>query len=134
MNSLRRFFSDGARDADARVSAALAPQPLEPADRYLRDSKIVGAIDRITVMLHDSWRSSVTGQSVSQLAGAFASESRRDQWSAIASIILTAVAVHVVLTMANGPRPGWFWTVIPALAAVFAMLVLAAARGSQSDE
>ena len=134
MNALRRFLSDGARDADARVAAAFAPQPLEPADRYLKHSRIVSTIDRITVMLQQSWQNSVTGQAVSEVAASFASESRQDRWLAIASIVLTAVAVHIALTMANGPRPGWFWMVIPALAALFALLVLAAARGSQSNE
>ena len=134
MKPLRQFVSDGARDADARLAAALAPQPLDRADRYLKASRIVAAIDRLTVMLEQSWLGSMTGQSVSELARSFAAESRRDQRSAIASVVLTAVVVHIVLTMANGPRPGWFWIVIPALAALFAALVLVAARGSQSNQ
>lgn len=134
MKPLRRFVSDGARDADARLAAALSPQPLDRADRYLKASRIVIAIDRLTVMLEQSWLGSMTGQSLSELARSFAAESRRDQWSAIASVVLTAVVVHIVLTMANGPRPGWFWMVIPALAALFAALVLVAARGLQSDQ
>ena len=134
MKPLRRFVSDGARDADARLAAALSPLPLDRADRYLKASRIVIAIDRLTVMLEHSWLGSMTGQSLSELARSFAAESRRDQWSAIASVVLTAVVVHIVLTMANGPRPGWFWMVIPALAALFAALVLVAARGLQSDQ
>ena len=104
------------------------------ADQYLKDSRLVRAIDRATVVLQQSWQNSVTGQHLTGLVGSFATESRRDRWSAIAFIVLTAVAVHVLVTIANSPPPGWFWMVIPALAALFAALVLTAARGSQSTE
>ena len=47
----------------------------------------------------------------------------------VAFVLLTAVIAHVALILIQGPRPGWFWIVIPAMAAAFALLVLA---GSQS--
>ena len=133
MKALRRFLSDGARDADARLAAALTAPPLDPADSYLHTSAIVRAVDRMTVSLQRSWQSSATGQTLAHAANAFAGEPRRDRWSAVGLIVLTAVAVHVFLMIVNAPRPGWFWIVIPALAALFGALVLAAARDRRSS-
>ena len=41
-----------------------------------------------------------------------------------------AVAVHLALTLWQGPIAGWLWLVIPAMAAVFgALFTLAPSRG-----
>jgi hypothetical protein len=44
--------------------------------------------------------------------------------------LLTAVSVHLALTLWQGPIAGWLWLVIPAMAAGFgALFTLAPSRG-----
>jgi len=131
MNALRRFWSAGARDADDRVAAALAPRPFEPADRYLRGSAIVAALDRATVVLERWWRASRTGQSTAVFAATLRGTPPRERWHGIAIVLLVAVTVHVTLMMIQGPRPGWFWLIVPAMAASFGLFLIAGARSQQ---
>jgi hypothetical protein len=125
MNALTRFLSLGMRDADRRVAAALAPPALEPADRALRDSAIVAAVDRATRLLQTWWTSSQAARLLASVGG---DVPWFERYREIGAIVITAVLVHVALTIVQGPRPGWFWMVVPATAAVFALLLLAASR------
>jgi hypothetical protein len=43
-------------------------------------------------------------------------------------VLLIAAITHITLTMIDGPRPGWFWTLLPGLVIAFALLLLAASR------
>jgi hypothetical protein len=128
MNAIARFLSLGMQDADRRLAAALAPPPLDAADRYVKDSAAVRAIDRVTRLLPAWWESSTAGRTLAGARDVFLRSPRSARYREIGSIVLTAAIVHVVLTIAQGPRPGWFWTVIPGMAVVFAMLLLAASR------
>ena len=130
MNGLIRFFSLGMQDADRRVAAALEPQPYDAADRYLRESRLVRAIDRTTRLLSESWSASEAGRISRSAIDAFTREPRLVRYQTAGTVLITAVTVHVVLTLVNGPRPGWFWTLIPAMVAVFAALLLAGSRAS----
>lgn len=133
MNALTRFFVIGMQDADRRVAAALTPPSNDPADRYIRQSAIVRTIDAVTVRLHDAWTASTAGRSARDLVTAFASRDRTARYRTIALIVLVSVLTHVVLTLAQGPRPGWFWLVLPALASAFAVIVLMASRSTHSE-
>ena len=128
MNAFTRFVTLGLRDADRRLAAALAPPPLAETDRYLYDSVVVSAIDRVTVRLHAWWTASEAARRWRQLAEGIASTggTRRDR--SIAIVLLTAIAVHVALTLFQGARPGWFWLVIPSMGAVFALLLAVRSR------
>lgn len=131
MNPLTRFIALGLRDADRRVAAALAPPALEETDRYLRDTVIVSAIDRATERLDAWWTASTAARQLQRVSGTPAGQGWPERSQSIAGIVLTAVAVHVALTVAQGPRPGWFWMVIPTMAAVFASVLLAASRSAR---
>ena len=131
MNALLRFLSLGAADADRRVAAALAPEPLHVVDRYLRASGIVIAIDGATRWLRDTWRSSVASQRVSSVTGALAQVPREVRYRGLGVFLLAASAVHVVMVWLQGPRPGWFWLVIPVLTSLFGLLVIAGSRGER---
>jgi len=133
MNGLKRFWSAGARDADRRLAAVIAPQPFEPADRYLRGSAIVVALDRATVALERWWRASQSGQRAAAFAVALRHMPPRQQQQRIAVVLLSAAAVHVTLTMIQGPRPGWFWLIVPAMAALFGLLVIVGVRSPQQS-
>jgi hypothetical protein len=132
MNAFKKFYSLGAEDADRRVAAALTSAPLEPGDRYLKASEFVTAIDLATIRLRDWWSASQACRMLLAAREAFRRETPAVRSQAIASVLLGAVVVHVTLTLAQGPRPGWFWLVVPALTALFAVLLLAGTRSSQS--
>jgi hypothetical protein len=133
MNALARFISLGMQDADRRVAAALERPPLDPADRYLKTSAVVMAVDRMTRRLSDWWLPSKAGQALSAMQR-FAGEPSAARYQRIAFVLLTAAVVHVAVTLINGPRPGWFWMVIPAMATMFAALLLAGSRSSHSTD
>lgn len=128
MNPLRRFFALGMQDADRRVAAMLRHDPLEAADQYLKESAIVRSVDRVTLLWRAWWNDSETRRVVASVIDAFARSSRSERYREAGAVIVTAVVVHVMLTILHGPRPGWFWMVIPGMAAIFALLLLAAAR------
>ena len=132
MSSIARFISLGLQDADRRLAKALAARPLEPADRYLATSVLVIAIDRVTRRLQDGWLASGASRAFLQGREHLSRMPRFSRYQSVASILLIAVGAHATLTLLNGPRPGWFWTVIPAMAAAFAALLLAGSRSRHS--
>ena len=134
MKDVTRFFTLGMQDADRRVAAALEPRPYHAADRYLETSRLVRGIDRGTRLLSDWWSGSEAGRIARSATGAFFSEPRSVRDRAVGAVLITAVTVHVVLTLVNGPRPGWFWTLIPAMVAMFAVLLLAGSRSSSATD
>lgn len=131
MNAFTRFLSLGLRDADRRVGAALMPPPLQETDRYLRESRMVTAIDRVTVRLRDWLMASESGRLSRSLVESLRGSGQVERNQSIAVIVLSAVSVHVLLTLVQGPRAGWFWLVIPSLAAVFALLLAASSRNER---
>jgi ATP/ADP translocase len=128
MNALTRFFSLGLQDADRRVAAALTPRPLGPVDRYLRGSAIVTAVDRATEMIDTWWRASVSGRIVNSWIERVSREAYPARYRAIASMLVIAVVVNTILNLMQGPRPGWFWMVVPAMTISFAALLFAGSR------
>jgi len=51
-----------------------------------------------------------------------------ERYFAIGLMLIVAVSVHVVASVMRGDRPGWAGWIIPALTAVFAVVVLIASR------
>lgn len=131
MNALKRFIVLGAQDADRRVAALLARPSLDAADRYVQRSGIVTAIDRAMLRASAWWSSSETRRWMIDTRESFAYAPVAERYRAIGVMLLTAAIVHVVFTVAQGPRPGLFWMIIPGMAAAFALLVLIASRASQ---
>ena len=131
MNQFMRFLSAGMTDADRRVADALASPPLRDTDRYLRGSALVRLADRITTTLHDAWMASTARQVVDMIAGAVTERDSIERYQSIGSVLLTAVGVHLALTIAQGPRQGWFWMVVPGIVAAFAAVLLTASRAGR---
>jgi hypothetical protein len=127
VSAFNRFVSLGLRDADRRVADALTPGALEPIDRYLRSSIIVTAIDRATDRLSAWWMASSVFNRLSMLRATRSDDAALGH-RAIALMLLIAVGVNAALTLLNGPRPGWFWMIIPAMALTFAALLFAGSR------
>lgn len=123
MNALVRFFSLGMQDADRRLAAALTPRSSRQVDQYLRAAALVSAMDRLTLRLQEWWMASDVRRRAELAVEAFGDRWPR-RYQSIAVAILAAVSVHVLLTVANGPRPGWFWLVLPAMAMTFGVLLL----------
>lgn len=132
MNAFARFVRLGNEDADRRVAAMLSPDDLHGTDRYLKQSRVVSAIDRMTRLPQAWWMSSASGRFVTAMSETFRQSPLNERLGSIGVVVLTAVAAHVALTVVNGARPGWFWLIIPALAALFAALLLAAGRDHRS--
>lgn len=130
MNALQNFYRSGAAAADHRVADALAPPSLEAADRYLKSSAIVTAIDRATLRLQQWWLASEAWRWCASITDAWQIEPMSRRRQAVAMIVLMAVVVHVMLTLLQGAHYGWFWMIIPALAALYAVVVLAGLRAS----
>jgi hypothetical protein len=128
MNSLKRFYLSGAELADRRVAAVLARPSLDAADQYLKSSVVVTALDRMTIHLQDWWLASEAKQLASTIGGRLEREPAALRRQRLASILLIAVSVYLGLTLLQGAHSGWFWMIIPALAAVFAAVLLAASR------
>jgi hypothetical protein len=134
MSDLARFYKVGVEDADRRVAAALAPVATGAADRYLKTSRVVMAIDRATLRLRDWWHASSAGQALAIAHHGFLQQPSVVRHQAVAQVLLIAVVTHLALMLIQGPRPGWFWIVIPAMAAAFAALLLAGSQSAKSAE
>lgn len=130
MNALARFLSFGLKDIDSRVAATLTPPMLDDADRYLRDSAIVRTIDRFTIGLQDAWTDSRSGRLSKTLSGELTGQDWATRYQAIGVVVMVAVVTHILLTLVQGARPGWFWLVIPSMAGLFALFVLIASSRS----
>lgn len=128
MNALTRFFAIGFAEADARWQAVMGPRSFEGVDGYLSASRIVRMFDAATQRLRDWSRASQTGTLLRTWYGQWQEQGWASTYRSIAIGILAAVTIHVVLTVATGPRPGWYWTIIPGLAAVLAVVVLSGSR------
>ena len=130
MNALKRFYLFGAEEADRRVANVLQRPELGATDRYLKDSAFVSAIDRITLRLQSWWLASEANRLLSLFRLRLSGEPLAVQRQAVALTILIAVTVHVGLTLLQGAHAGWLWMILPAMAALFAMLLLAGSRAS----
>lgn len=128
MNALVRFFILGAADADARVARALAPRRLDQADRYLRESRAGQFLDRATLLAESLWHTSASGRAATEMIRDWRGRDWPARHGPLGVMLLIAAATHMLLTLAQGLRPGWYWAVIPALAVLFGVLLLAASR------
>ena len=125
MRVLSRLWSLGAQDADRRMAAALAPRPLTAIDRYLHESALVAAIDRVTERLAAWWTSSTTAAAATMIIDTIAHDPWRETYRNLASVLLIAVVVHISLMLLQGTGPGWMWAVIPVMAAAYAAVLFA---------
>ena len=128
MSAFTRFFSLGLADADARWARLLRPRSYAAADRYLASSRVVRGIDRATQLMRDWSQASVAWQVYRRFRAGWAQESWSAKSDTLATLLLTAVIVHVGLTSLNGPRPGWFWLIVPGLVALLSVLIIAGTR------
>ena len=134
MNALARFITFGARDADRRLAAILAARAVAVADRYLMSSVVVRSFDRFTRVLWSSMSNSTTGGAVFAAHHAWGNAGWPERYRTIGLVLIVAVGVHVAATVMQGPRPGWFWLIIPTLTFAFAFLLLMASRSPHSPK
>jgi hypothetical protein len=134
MNALARFITFGARDADRRIAAFFAARPVAVADRYLVSSVVVRSCDRFTRLLWSSMLNSTTGGLVVAANKAWGRAGWRERYRTIGLVLIVAVGVHVAATVMQGPRPGWFWLIVPMLTFAFAVLLVTASRSPHSSK
>ena len=132
MNALARFMRFGALDADRRIAAILAPRPGAVADRHVMSSVVVRTVDRFTRMLWSLMVGSETVRAASAARDAWGRAGWSERYRTIGLVLIVAVSVHLAATVMQGPRPGWFWLIVPALTSAFAFLLLMASRSTHS--
>jgi len=121
-------------DADRRVEAALAPLPLDETDRYLARSALIAAVDRLTRTLQRWWLASEARRILSTIRDEWSRQAAPARYRAIAMLLVTAAATHVLLTLLQGRHEGWFWMVVPATTTLFALLLLAGTQTPSSSD
>jgi hypothetical protein len=128
-NAVIRLFQSGMRDADERVAKALQPRTSIAVDRYLASSLTVRVVDRFLQRWASLWPAS-TAYAIASTVGFFHDADWIRRYEALGSTLVIAAMTYVALSMSQGPRRGWFWMVIPALAFGFGILLLAASRSA----
>lgn len=130
MNALTRLFRFGAVDADQRLVAALAPRPADDVERYVQSSVVIRTADGWTRRLQAAWSASQAGRAVTSITDAWSRDAWGARYQTIGTLLLVATLTHLALTTVQGPRPGWFWLVIPGMAMAFSVLLLVASRST----
>ncbi len=128
MKALQRLWTSGAADADARVRRLLAPRSFHAAEAYLRSSAIVTAVDTATRQLQRWAIHSAAGQTLQSLADHARTLDWPARYETLSLVLAAAAGSHVLLMWLNGPRPGWFWLILPALAVTLALVLLTGSR------
>jgi hypothetical protein len=134
VSAFRRFIVLGMEDADRRVTAALAPLPLNQTDRYLESSALIAAIDRRAKTLQRWWLASQARVILSTIRDEWSRQDAPARYRASAVLLLTAAATHVLLTLLQGRHEGWFWMVVPATTTLFALLLLAGTQTPSASD
>jgi hypothetical protein len=129
-SAIARWLTSGMRDADARLARALAPRPSTTTDRYLASSVTIRTIDRLLQRWSEWWPGSLSYRTVIARSAVTGGATWRQRYEFLGWTLLIATVTHVALTMAQGPRPGWYWLVIPLMAIGFGALLLAAAHSA----
>jgi hypothetical protein len=129
-SAIARLFRLGMRDADARFAKALTPRPSTSVDRYLASSLAIRTIDRLLQRWSAVWPRSITYRRLIAPMGLARNGKWMERYEFLGWTLLIAAMTHVALTMAQGPRPGWYWVVIPSMAIGFGVLLLAAAHSA----
>jgi hypothetical protein len=132
MRALRRFVVMGLADADARIGELLAARPHAATDEYLARSAVVRTFDAVAGRLRAWWLTSITAGAQRAFVGEWCRLDWARRYESIAVLLLSAVIAHVLLTTVNGPRPGWFWLILPGLAATVAIVILSGLRTRRS--
>ena len=129
-SAIARLFRSGMRDADTRIAKTLAPQSSTAVDRYLASSLAIGTIDRLLQRWSAVWPRSITYRRLIAPMGLARNGKWMERYEFLGWTLLIAAMTHVALTMAQGPRPGWYWVVIPSMAIGFGTLLLTASRSA----
>jgi len=129
-SAIARLFRSGMRDADARVARALAPRPPMEVDQYLASSVTIRTIDQLLQRWPAVWPGSIAYRTLIAPLGLARNATWIQRYQSLGWMLLIAALTHMALTMAQGPRPGWYWIVIPAMAMAFGGLLLTASHSA----
>ena len=132
MRALKRFLVLGLADADTRIGELLAARPYAATDEYLARSAVVRTFDAVAGRLRAWWLASMTAGAQRALVDEWCRLDWARRYESLAALLLSAVIAHVLLTTVNGPRPGWFWLILPGLAATVAIVILSGLRTRRS--
>jgi hypothetical protein len=131
-HAVTRFIREGAREADRRVAGWLSPTPLTATDRYLSSSAIVQRVDKAFRKLSWWWVNSRSAALTAMAGNAWSNAARSERGRGVGLALLVAAIAHVAMMMAQGPRAGWVWLVVPATAGAIGVMLLATAGAANA--
>ena len=131
-NAVTRFVREGAREADRSVAGWLSPKPLDATDRYLGSSAVVQRVDGAFRKLSWWWANSRSAALMATAGIALSQLAHSERVRGVGLALVVAAVVHVAMMMAQGPRAGWVWLVVPALAGAIGVMLLVAAGTSNA--
>lgn len=101
-------------DADRRVAAVI------------ESSTVFGLIDRPLAHVWRAASSSAVGSTAVRTARDWARLDASLQRLAVGTMLLVAVATHVVFTLVTQTPPGWLWLVAPGIVSAIGLLLVVA--------
>jgi len=99
-------------------------------DQYLASSVTIRTIDQLLQRWPAVWPGSIAYRTLIAPLGLARNATWIQRYQSLGWMLLIAALTHMALTMAQGPRPGWYWIVIPAMAMAFGGLLLTASHSA----
>lgn len=130
-SGVARFFRAGVDDAARRLSRFVACGPEDDGRvvALLESSRIVravsGAYGTVLRAHAHSWAAGVARR----VAAAWRASGAANERRFLGTVLLAAVTTHVAMTLWQEAPPGWFWLVLPAIAAAVGVVLILASDG-----
>lgn len=94
----------------------------------IKASVVFGVLDRALDRVWRSAASSSAASAATQLVSGWMNLDQAARRLALGTMLIAAVAAHLVWTLLTHVPPGWLWLVVPGLAAAIGLLLVAASR------
>jgi hypothetical protein len=111
------------------------PEVIAPRPRYgnviaiVERSALARGGRRVIEFVERASQASRAGRTTRELAAGWRALGQPAHLHAIGTMLIAAVAVHLAITVVHRVPPGWMWLVIPGIALVQGVVLLAAGRG-----
>jgi hypothetical protein len=101
---------------------------------HFQGGAVFGAIDRVVAGLGRAAGSSLVLGRVRTLAERWESAASPRQRMAGGVVLLSAASVHLMLMSLNDAPPGWFWLILPGMAAAIGATLVASSFDARSRD
>jgi hypothetical protein len=125
MSGIARFLSAGLADIDRRIGRVTAPDVTH--ESWLLQVLASGALAGLVVRVADVGRRAAASSKMFAWARDVAQPWQHTpsgvRRQALGRVIFVATAVHVALVLWAGAPPGWWWLILPGVAATVAIVL-----------